>query len=178
MNTPDGAQLNKDALYQTVPLVFTESRDEKTGERWDSNTKPAAIKAKGYRSESFCDPLRPSLQPSPRLFENLHPGFLAPGPFSLYSLSFFALFSVISNEVRNLFCDPCAPPCDPLATPLRPLCDPPEISITTLIYNIIYHYQALLRCDLKGVASKGDFFLFASLPFPYLCSVIRRGSHW
>ena len=32
LNTPDGAQLNMDALYQIAPSVFTESRDEKTGE--------------------------------------------------------------------------------------------------------------------------------------------------
>ena len=32
LNTPDGAQLNLDALYQIAPSVFTESRDEKTGE--------------------------------------------------------------------------------------------------------------------------------------------------
>lgn len=31
LNTPDGAQLNMDALYQIAPSVFTESRDEKTG---------------------------------------------------------------------------------------------------------------------------------------------------
>ena len=27
LNTPDGAQLNMDALYQIAPSVFTESRD-------------------------------------------------------------------------------------------------------------------------------------------------------
>ena len=27
LNTPDGAQLNLDALYQIAPSVFTESRD-------------------------------------------------------------------------------------------------------------------------------------------------------
>ena len=32
LNTPDGAQLNMDALYQIAPSAFTESRDEKTGE--------------------------------------------------------------------------------------------------------------------------------------------------
>ena len=32
LNTPDGTQLNMDALYQIAPSVFTESRDEKTGE--------------------------------------------------------------------------------------------------------------------------------------------------
>lgn len=32
LNTPDGAQLNMDALYQIAPSVFTESCDEKTGE--------------------------------------------------------------------------------------------------------------------------------------------------
>ena len=32
LNTKDGAQLNMDALYQIAPSVFTESRDEKTGE--------------------------------------------------------------------------------------------------------------------------------------------------
>ncbi len=32
LSTPDGAQLNMDALYQIAPSVFTESRDEKTGE--------------------------------------------------------------------------------------------------------------------------------------------------
>ena len=32
LNTPDGAQLNMDSLYQIAPSVFTESRDEKTGE--------------------------------------------------------------------------------------------------------------------------------------------------
>ena len=32
LNTPDGAQLNMDALYKIAPSVFTESRDEKTGE--------------------------------------------------------------------------------------------------------------------------------------------------
>lgn len=32
LNTPDGVQLNMDALYQIAPSVFTESRDEKTGE--------------------------------------------------------------------------------------------------------------------------------------------------
>lgn len=32
LNTPDGAQLNLDALYQIAPSVFTENRDEKTGE--------------------------------------------------------------------------------------------------------------------------------------------------
>ena len=31
LNTPDGAQLNMDALYKIAPSVFTESRDEKTG---------------------------------------------------------------------------------------------------------------------------------------------------
>lgn len=31
LNTPDGTQLNMDALYQIAPSVFTESRDEKTG---------------------------------------------------------------------------------------------------------------------------------------------------
>lgn len=32
LNTKDGAQLNMNALYQIAPSVFTESRDEKTGE--------------------------------------------------------------------------------------------------------------------------------------------------
>ena len=32
LNTTDGVQLNMDALYQIAPSVFTESRDEKTGE--------------------------------------------------------------------------------------------------------------------------------------------------
>ena len=32
LKTKDGAQLNMDALYQIAPSVFTESRDEKTGE--------------------------------------------------------------------------------------------------------------------------------------------------
>ena len=32
LNTPDGAQLNMEALYQIAPSAFTESRDEKTGE--------------------------------------------------------------------------------------------------------------------------------------------------
>ena len=32
LNTPDGAQLNMDELYKIAPSVFTESRDEKTGE--------------------------------------------------------------------------------------------------------------------------------------------------
>ncbi|MGM9779549.1 MAG: site-specific DNA-methyltransferase, partial [Prevotella sp.] len=32
LNTSEGAQLNMDALYQIAPSVFTESRDEKTGE--------------------------------------------------------------------------------------------------------------------------------------------------
>ena len=31
LNTPDGAQLNMEALYKIAPSVFTESRDEKTG---------------------------------------------------------------------------------------------------------------------------------------------------
>ena len=31
LNTPDGTQLNMDALYKIAPSVFTESRDEKTG---------------------------------------------------------------------------------------------------------------------------------------------------
>ena len=32
LNTPDGTQLNMDELYKIAPSVFTESRDEKTGE--------------------------------------------------------------------------------------------------------------------------------------------------
>ena len=32
LNTTDGARLNMDALYKIAPSVFTESRDEKTGE--------------------------------------------------------------------------------------------------------------------------------------------------
>ena len=56
--------------------------------------------------------------------------------------------------------------------------DRSPIIVITLLYNTLYYHQDSLRCDLKGVAAKGDFFLFASLPFPYLCSVIRRGSHW
>ncbi len=31
LNTPDGAQLNMDALYQIAPSVFTESRDPRGG---------------------------------------------------------------------------------------------------------------------------------------------------
>ena len=31
LNTPDGAQLNMDALYQIAPSVFTESRDARGG---------------------------------------------------------------------------------------------------------------------------------------------------
>ena len=31
LNTPDGAQLNMDALYQIAPSVFTESRDVRGG---------------------------------------------------------------------------------------------------------------------------------------------------
>lgn len=31
LNTPDGAQLNLDALYQIAPSCFTEAADPKTG---------------------------------------------------------------------------------------------------------------------------------------------------